>query len=268
MPRSNPITPEAISHAAIFRASPTATLVLDVELNIRDANPAYLRATGRELGELVGRNVFVAFPDNPEEPGEGVARLRASMQRALETGEPDGMWVQRYDIPGPRGSGSFEERYWSPVNTPILDVDGRRLGLLHTVEDVTAFRDELRRALAFYRAEAGSGAESPTELQRRFEDYAASTLTDTRLFSDLVTEVEQLREALTSRATIEQAKGLLMLRNRCSPKQAFEMLARISQERNVKLRDVAAELVDVATRPSAAAEPANGRENGRVNERR
>jgi PAS domain S-box-containing protein len=263
MPRSTPLTHETITHEAIFRSSPTATLVLDVQLNIRDANPAYLRTTGRELHDLVGRNVFVAFPDNPEEPGEGVARLRASMQRALETGEPDGMWVQRYDIPGPSGSGTFEERYWSPVNTPILDADGRRLGLLHTVEDVTAFRDELRRALAFYRAEAGSGAESPTELQRRFEDYAASTLTDTRLFSDLVTEVEQLREALTSRATIEQAKGILMLRSRCSPQEAFEMLAKRSQERNVKLRDVAAELVDVATRPLASAEQADRQANGR-----
>lgn len=254
MSRSLPLT-----HETIFRASPTATLVLDVELRIVDANPAYLRATGRDVEELVGRNVFEAFPENPAHPeGDGVRNLRASMQRALDTGEPDGMWVQRYDIPAPGRPGAFEERYWSPVNTPILDADGRRLGVLHTVEDVTAFRDDLLRALAFYRSEAVSGDASPAELQRRLEDYTAGTLAGTRLFSDLVTEVEQLREALTSRATIEQAKGILMLRSRCTDQEAFAMLSRSSQERNIKLRDVAAELVAIATRGGTRVGASNG----------
>jgi PAS domain S-box-containing protein len=239
----------AITHEMIFRASPAAKLVLDVELQILDANPAYLRATGRDLDELVGRDLFEAFPENPGHPeGDGVTNIRASMQRALETGEPDGMWVQRYDIPVAGRPGAFEERYWSPVNTPILAADGRRLGVLHTVEDVTAFRDDLLRALAFYRSEAVSGDASPAELQRRLEDYTAGTLAGTRLFSDLVAEVGQLREALTSRATIEQAKGILMLRSRCTAQEAFAMLSQSSQDRNIKLRDVAAELVAIATR--------------------
>lgn len=209
-----------LPHETIFRASPSATLVLDVELQIVDANTAYLRTTGRELEELVGKNIFEAFPENPDHPeGDGVRNLRASIRRALDTGRPDGMWVQRYDIPSAARPGAFEERYWSPVNTPILDADGRRLGVLHTVEDVTA-----------------------------------GTLAGTRLFSDLVAEVDQLREALTSRATIEQAKGILMLRNRCTAQEAFAMLSQRSQQRNVKLRDVAAELVAIATRVGASNE--------------
>jgi PAS domain S-box-containing protein len=254
MSRSLPLT-----HDMIFRASPTATLVLNVELQIVDANPAYLRATGRELADLVGTNVFEAFPENPGHPeGDGVRNLRASMQRALDTGEPDSMWVQRYDIPSPSRAGAFEERYWRPVNTPIVDADGRRLGVLHTVEDVTEFRDDLLRTLAFYRSEAVAGDGSPAELQERLEDYTAGTLAGTRLFSDLVTEVEQLREALTSRATIEQAKGILMLRSRCSAEEAFAMLSQSSQERNIKLRDVATELVAIATRSGTRVGVSNG----------
>jgi PAS domain S-box-containing protein len=252
MPRPHPMT-----HEVIFRASPTATLVLDLDLCILDANPAYLRATGRELEELVGKHLFEAFPANPDDPdGDGSDNIRASMQRALATGRPDGMWVQRYDIPTSRRSEPFEERYWSPVNTPVLDADGRPVGIIHTVEDVTPFRDDLIKALEFYRAAAASGEEPSVELDRRFADHAAVTLSDTRLFSDLVTEVEQLREALTSRATIEQAKGILMLRTRCTAQEAFELLSRRSQERNVKLRDVAAELVAIATRVGHS----NGRE--------
>ena len=45
------------------------------------------------------------------------------------------MAVQKYDIAvGP----VFEERWWSVVNTPLKDADGRVTLLLHTVEDVTA----------------------------------------------------------------------------------------------------------------------------------
>lgn len=60
--------------------------------------------------------------------------------------------------------------------------------------------------------------------------------------------VAQLREALTSRATIDQAKGILMGAHRISAEQAFEILVARSQQENRKLRDLAhdftAEIVD------------------------
>jgi AmiR/NasT family two-component response regulator len=64
-----------------------------------------------------------------------------------------------------------------------------------------------------------------------------------RRYLDVVAEVEQLREALTSRATIDQAKGILMLRHGCGPERAFALLVDRSKSSNTKLRDVAAELV-------------------------
>ena len=57
------------------------------------------------------------------------------------------------------------------------------------------------------------------------------------------TEVLQLQEALRSRATIEQAKGILIAQHGCSPDEAFTRLTRRSQRENRKLRDVAADLV-------------------------
>ena len=54
---------------------------------------------------------------------------------------------------------------------------------------------------------------------------------------------QQLRTAMDSRAVIEQAKGLLMGLRGCSPEEAFDLLKAASQKRNVKLRDVAQEVV-------------------------
>lgn len=61
--------------------------------------------------------------------------------------------------------------------------------------------------------------------------------------ADLRTEVEGLREAMASRAIIEQAKGIVMASARCDADHAFELLVQQSQHENRKLRDVAAEVV-------------------------
>lgn len=53
----------------------------------------------------------------------------------------------------------------------------------------------------------------------------------------------QLREAMNSRAAIEQAKGIVMSTMRCSPDEAFEVLRQQSQAENRKLREIAEELV-------------------------
>jgi hypothetical protein len=57
-------------------------------------------------------------------------------------------------------------------------------------------------------------------------------------------EVEGLRSALASRDVIGQAKGILMQRHRISASEAFDLLAKTSQARNVKVREIAARLVE------------------------
>jgi AmiR/NasT family two-component response regulator len=48
---------------------------------------------------------------------------------------------------------------------------------------------------------------------------------------------------LASRAVIDQAVGIIMGQNRCTADEAFEVLRSISQNRNVKLRDIAVDMV-------------------------
>ncbi len=248
----------AIDYRWVYRASSAPSLLLDVDLVIQDANPAYLRATYRDHADLVGRHIFDAFPANPDDPdADGVAKLRASLHHVLSTREPHSMTVQKYDIPGSSGSTPFLERHWSAVNSPILDDAGELVGVLHKVEDVTPFRDDLVRVLEFYGAEAGRGSELDPDLNRRFAEYAAEALANTRLYTDLVTEVEQLRQALTSRATIDQAKGIVKAALRCSPEDAFATLSTMSRNTNVRLRDVAKAVVYQAQHGSAPLKPAD-----------
>lgn len=58
---------------------------------------------------------------------------------------------------------------------------------------------------------------------------------------------EQLRQAMTSRAVIEQAKGILMAGQRCTADDAFTTLVALSQASNRKLRDVAQAVVDTGS---------------------
>ncbi|GAA3049439.1 sensor histidine kinase [Actinokineospora globicatena] len=120
----------------LFTATPSHYLVLGPDLVIVEVNPAYARATGKNRADLIGTHIFTAFPDNPDLLApDGVRNLRRSLETVLATGQPDTMPIQRYDIEV--GDGVFEERHWSPVNTPLIGPDGAIGYILHRVEDVT-----------------------------------------------------------------------------------------------------------------------------------
>lgn len=66
--------------------------------------------------------------------------------------------------------------------------------------------------------------------------------------------IARLRAALTARGVVDQAVGIVMAHGRCSPDEAFGMLRKISNDRNVKVRTLATELVTaVATGAPAPA---------------
>ena len=64
-----------------------------------------------------------------------------------------------------------------------------------------------------------------------------------RTVEQLQAEVDGLRQAMRARALIEQAKGLVAGRLGCTPDAAFDRFTAISQKANVKVLDLAAELL-------------------------
>ena len=62
---------------------------------------------------------------------------------------------------------------------------------------------------------------------------------------ELRAQNEQLGRALATRATIDQALGMVMVLAPCSSERAWDLLVEVSQHSNIKLRDVAAALVAI-----------------------
>ncbi|HSH94140.1 MAG TPA: CHASE3 domain-containing protein, partial [Roseimicrobium sp.] len=122
----------------LFESLPGLYLVLSPDLRILAVSDAYLQATMTRREDIVGRGLFEVFPDNPDDPkADGVSNLRSSLDRVRRTGTAHTMAIQKYDVRRP--DGIFEERYWSPVNSPVLGADRRIEYIIHRVEDVTEF---------------------------------------------------------------------------------------------------------------------------------
>jgi GAF domain-containing protein len=77
----------------------------------------------------------------------------------------------------------------------------------------------------------------------RFADEASRALALAVRMAERSEMSAHLQSALASRAVIDQALGIIMGQHRCTADEAFEVLRSISQNRNVKLRDIAAEMV-------------------------
>ncbi len=83
------------------------------------------------------------------------------------------------------------------------------------------------------------GAEVARDRIAVFASAVAALVDHARHVEDLRLTAEQLESAMVSRAGIEQAKGMVAAWLGCSVEEAFTLLSRLSQDRNVKLRDVA-----------------------------
>lgn len=124
----------------IFDALPGAYLLLLPNpplYTIVGCNHGYPAATKRHPQDLLRKNLFEAFPDNPADSfASGVRNLSASLGHVVKFREKHVMAIQKYDIPVDHGN-RFEERYWQPENIPIVDESGNLIYIVHSVVDVT-----------------------------------------------------------------------------------------------------------------------------------
>lgn len=158
-----------IDFQRLFQSIPGAFLLLEPEAPYRivDASDAYLDATLTRREAIVGKPTFEVFPGNPRDAGaDGADNLRGSLERVLATRAPHAMPIQRYDIRRPADAGGeFEERYWSPVNSPLLGAGGEVELIIHRVEDVT----DLVRTRQGERAEHAKLLEAVSQFQAVYD---------------------------------------------------------------------------------------------------
>jgi len=119
----------------LFESLPGLFLIFSPDLKIVSLSDAFLEATMTKRENVLGRSIFEVFPDQSD--STTISNWRASLDRVRETGAPDTMAIQKYDIRRP--DGVLEERYWSPMNSPVLGADRRIEYFINRVVDVTEF---------------------------------------------------------------------------------------------------------------------------------
>jgi PAS domain S-box-containing protein len=166
---------------SLFNSIPGLYLVLDPNLRVVAASDAYLQATLTCRADILGRHVFDVFPDNPDDPtADALRNSRASFDQVLRTRVADAMVVQRHDVRRPESEGGgFEVRYWSPVNSPVLNPDGSLAYIIHRVENVTEFMLLKQQGVEQARlteAQAERAVQTEAELYSRSREVAEMSL--------------------------------------------------------------------------------------------
>jgi PAS domain-containing protein len=119
---------------AVFQNIPQPSILLQPNMVIVGVNRAYLATMDMDGADIVGCDLFDVFPDNPSANANSTGTLAESFGRVLEACCPDHLDHLRYDVRN--RDGLFEERWWSPVNTPVTDDDGRLELIIHQAFEV------------------------------------------------------------------------------------------------------------------------------------
>jgi PAS domain-containing protein len=123
----------ASMYRELFEKTPIIGFVVDEHMRIVTMTDRCVSASGFSRRDVIGRDVFETFPDNPDDAtANGTQVLCTSLERAFATGVPERLPRQRYDARSEPG-GAFQERYWLPENVPVRDHVGNVAYVIHTV---------------------------------------------------------------------------------------------------------------------------------------
>jgi GAF domain-containing protein len=195
---------------------------------IRDAAGA-----GVSLLDEQGRRTTAAASDPIVERADAI-------QYELEEGPCLTAWAQGVVV---RVDDTATEQRW-----PRWTAAAAPLGLHSVLSAPLTTADRTMGAIKVYANQVGAFEAREERLLDLFAQQAAVLLANMQSYDAAHRLSDQLKEALQSRDTIGQAKGILMGRDNIDADTAFAMLVAISQREHRKLRDVAVEVVESAAR--------------------
>ena len=112
-------------------------------------------------------------------------------------------------------------------------------------------KQELLGSLNIYSQTASAFDPFDAQLMRLYTAAAGQAISNAGRWQDSRETVTQLERALLSRSDIDMAKGALIALHGCDPGGAFARLVDESQRRNIKVRDLAVEILDRLQAPAA-----------------
>ena len=126
---------EEINFKALFEEAPGLILVLNPSFTILAISEAYVEATYTKREDLLGKHFFDVFKDTKNTTA--VAETKASLEYVLKNKKSHVIPMLRMEIKNL--AGVLEEKYWNPINKPILTKDNQVQFIVHIVKDLTEF---------------------------------------------------------------------------------------------------------------------------------
>ena len=148
-----------------------------------------------------------------------------------------GPCLEAYDVRGAVRRTITDDAPW-----PEFAAEAEKSGVRSVLAVPLVAHDRALGALNLY-SKTESYSEADEETALLFSEQAAVACANAEVYWRTYALTEHLREALESRDVIGQAKGILMARRGCTPEVAFEALRKVSQHRNIKLRQIAEQVV-------------------------
>lgn len=180
--------------------------------------------------------------------------LASAADRAqCQSGDGPAVEVLRQARPAGVGDTATDGR-WPRFSRQALSLGIRSCYAVPLVTD----GDPVAALVLYARQPEAFGAEE-TSRADRFARNASGALTLALRLASRADENDQLRTSIVSRAVIDQALGVIMATERCSQEKALTVLRSVSQNTNVKLRDLAVTIVtSVSGEPPRPATPFEG----------
>jgi GAF domain-containing protein len=131
-----------------------------------------------------------------------------------------------------------EETRWPDYAAQVVS-----RGVLSSLSIPLPLQTEVVGAMNCYARTAAAFDDRSAEVGVELAGHTAVAVVNAMGYQNAAELAEHMQAAMANRATIEQAKGIIMAQNRCDADEAFNILRRASQGRNVKVRDLALQLV-------------------------
>jgi GAF domain-containing protein len=238
----------------------------EVDLRTGLRGLAGMVAGARGVPDLLSEVAGFAADAIPGVDGAGVALIDVSKGRPTpQTTSATAEFVHRIDAV------QYEELHEGPCITCIqskratvsgsLGADDRwshfggriaRMGVHSALSLPLIVGEHVIGAINCYADSQDAFGEHAVRLGSQFAGPAAVSVHNAGLLAAARARAEKLEQALDHRAVIDQAVGIIRSRSGVSAEVAFSRLVQMSQSGNIKLRVVAARLVDDAVRRAHA----------------
>lgn len=171
--------------------------------------------------------------------GSGVETVHSSGDLGFDPLTP-GPIVEAVTFREPRQLGDvMEDQRWPAFATQLVNV-----GYRSCLTIPLSTRGEDSAVLTLLSRQADQFGESSYDVVLLLTLHAGAAFDNATLYHDSLELVGQLRQALRTRSLVGRAQGLLMRDRGYDSDEAFAVLKRASQNKNVKLRDLAGQLVE------------------------